>query len=166
MTSSSFDHAMYQFPPPMSDTGKPCEPAIESMCPAPPCKSAASAPGGICSQRNGGSSNQKKIRVSWINCQRKKVKCDRADPCSRCVRLGAICVSSPPSRVPRGRNGGRRKADHKLLDRISKLENLIKGIEVQYSEKAEAIPAEEKIAVGYISIYHSRSLFSAKCFLY
>jgi hypothetical protein len=39
------------------------------------------------------------------------------------------CVFPAPSRLPRGRQGGRRKADSELLQRISKLENLVKSLE-------------------------------------
>ena len=81
-------------------------------------------------------------------CRRRKIRCDRADPCSHCVRNGAVCVSSPLPGAPRGRQGGRRKLysdckpldtrrrqgsrrelENDLLDRIARLENLVKGIE-------------------------------------
>jgi hypothetical protein len=39
------------------------------------------------------------------------------------------CVFSAPSRLPRGRQGGRRKADSELLSRIAKLESLVKNLE-------------------------------------
>src|SRR2546423_2511948 len=54
-------------------------------------------------------------------CRRRKIKCDRSDPCAHCVRTGAVCITPAPSRAPRGRKGGRHKYDNELLDRIAKL---------------------------------------------
>ena len=145
MMSSSFSNAMHQFPLPLSDMGQQSEPEIDSLCPAPPSKSAAFTSGGASSQRRARSPNRKKSRLSCISCRRSKVKCDKSDPCSRCVRLGAICAPSSPSGAPRGRNGGRRKVDHKMLDRIAKLENLVKGMEVRYTgEISRRIEDENK----------------------
>lgn len=70
-----------------------------------------------------------RIVASCDLCRRRKVKCDRGNPCSNCLRSGATCVSSTPPRVPRGRKGGRRKPDAELLKRIAKLENLVKHLE-------------------------------------
>ena len=74
-----------------------------------------------------------KILASCNLCRRRKVKCDRSNPCSNCVRSGAVCVSSTLPRVPRGRQGGRRKPDGELLKRIAKLENLVKNLESENS---------------------------------
>lgn len=64
-------------------------------------------------------------------CRRRKVKCDRTTPCKNCIRIGAECVPSVPSRRPRGRQGGRKskRADAALLERITKLEGLVNEIE-------------------------------------
>lgn len=60
----------------------------------------------------------------------RRTQCDRANPCTPCVRAGQQCVSSAFSSAPRGRQGGRpRKVDTELLDRIAKLENLVKNME-------------------------------------
>ena len=69
-------------------------------------------------------------------CRKRKVKCDRGNPCSPCQRAGAECVYSAPSRLPRGRQGGRRKKDSELLQRIAKLENLVKDLESEDVSKA------------------------------
>lgn len=71
----------------------------------------------------------KPILRSCNLCRKRKVKCDRVDPCAHCQRSGIKCVFSAPSRLPRGRQGGRRKADTELLSRIAKLENLVKNLE-------------------------------------
>lgn len=67
------------------------------------------------------------------NCRRRKVKCDRTQPCSRCRDSGVPCISSKISNLPRGRNGGRRKANIELNARVAKLENLLS----QVAEMAE-----------------------------
>ena len=64
-------------------------------------------------------------------CRRRKVRCDKANPCSNCLRAGVVCVSTTLSRVPRGRHGSRRKPDGELLKRIAKLENLVKNLEAE-----------------------------------
>jgi Fungal Zn(2)-Cys(6) binuclear cluster domain len=69
---------------------------------------------------------RKTVRPSCTLCRRRKIKCDRSDPCSHCVRAGAVCVFSTPSGAPRGRKGGRRKLDSELLDRIANLETMLK----------------------------------------
>jgi Fungal Zn(2)-Cys(6) binuclear cluster domain len=73
--------------------------------------------------------SRKSKQPSCNLCRRRKIKCDRADPCSHCVRVDAVCVSSAPSGAPRGRKGGRRKLDSELLDRIAKLESLVNHFE-------------------------------------
>ena len=82
----------------------------------------------------------KKNPPSCTSCRRKKVKCDRAKPCSRCIRVGTMCVSLPPSGLPRGRKGGRRKLGSTLLDRILELENLVSDIERERSGETTAAP--------------------------
>ena len=65
-------------------------------------------------------------------CRRRKIKCDRIFPCSGCVRAGVECVPVIRSKLPRGRRGGREpRANGVLLERIIKLESLVKNIEAQ-----------------------------------
>ena len=61
-------------------------------------------------------------------CRRKKLRCDKANPCSNCLRSGVDCIPTPLLRVSRGRKGGRRKPDEELLKRIAKLENLVNDL--------------------------------------
>ena len=70
---------------------------------------------------------KKSKRPSCNLCRRRKIKCDRLEPCSHCVRSSAKCVFSPLSGAPRGRQGGRRRLDRELLDRVAKLESLLKN---------------------------------------
>ena len=72
---------------------------------------------------------KKQVLASCNLCRRRKIKCNRACPCSNCVRAGAPCVSNAASNIPRGRQGGRRKQDSELLHRIAILEHLVQDME-------------------------------------
>jgi hypothetical protein len=78
-------------------------------------------------------------------CRRRKVRCDKANPCSNCLRAGVVCVSTTLSRVPRGRQGSRRNPDSELLKRIAKLENLVKNLE---AENGGVLPATPSVSSG------------------
>ncbi len=68
--------------------------------------------------------------ASCTVCRRRKVRCDRGVPCGNCKRAGEDCVPTIPSHAPRGRQGGRkRRTDGELLERITKLEGLLRKIE-------------------------------------
>ena len=74
-------------------------------------------------------------------CRRRKVKCDRADPCSHCVRSGTPCAYITTSRAKRGTKGGRRKLDSELLNRIVRLENLLKKVNGDHCDETSAVQA-------------------------
>lgn len=84
-------------------------------------------------------------------CRRRKVKCDRGNPCSSCRRAGVACVFSIPPRVPRARKVGRRKPDGEILKRIAKLENLVKYLETENSGILSTALAINKTDAGYAS---------------
>lgn len=68
--------------------------------------------------------------ASCTVCRRRKVRCDRRVPCGNCKRAGEDCVPSIPSHAPRGRQGGRKKrTDGELLERVAKLEGLLREVE-------------------------------------
>lgn len=69
-----------------------------------------------------------KSQPSCELCQRRKVRCDKGNPCSTCRRASVKCEVSTRQRLPRGRNGGRRKGDTDLKARIAKLENLVSNL--------------------------------------
>lgn len=70
-----------------------------------------------------------KALLSCEMCRHRKIKCDKAQPCSNCRRAGINCVSLNRQRLPRGRNGGRKKADVELKARVGRLENLVRTLE-------------------------------------
>jgi hypothetical protein len=55
-----------------------------------------------------------------VTCQRRKVKCDRRDPCTRCLKSGEECTQPEVHRAPRR---PRRTDDANVLDRVRQLEN-------------------------------------------
>lgn len=65
-------------------------------------------------------------------CARRKVKCDKAEPCSNCLKAGARCVYEPCA-PPKPR---KRAADEELLARISRYEALMRRHNIDYSEAA------------------------------
>ena len=69
-----------------------------------------------------------KDRLSCKLCQRRKVGCDKGDPCATCRRAGVKCEISTRQRLPRGRNGGRKRADTELKERIGRLEALVTSL--------------------------------------
>jgi Fungal Zn(2)-Cys(6) binuclear cluster domain len=102
----------------------------EALPGSPPQKSDQATAPPVASSRIYGRTPIRKSKPPSCNlCRRCKIKCDRADPCSHCVRVNAVCISSAPSRAPRGRQGGRCKVDSELLDRIAKLEYLVNQFE-------------------------------------
>ncbi|KAI9046231.1 Zn(II)2Cys6 transcription factor [Aspergillus affinis] len=79
------------------------------------------------------SSATPQVRLSCETCRRRKIKCDKLDPCSNCERMRLTCVPVERARLPRGRSGRtaaekRPNHDIRLKDRISRLEGLIHGI--------------------------------------
>ena len=69
-----------------------------------------------------------KDRLSCKLCQRRKVACDKGDPCSTCRRAGVKCEVAVRQRLPRGRNGGRKRTDAELKQRIGRLEALVTSL--------------------------------------
>ncbi|PHH89545.1 hypothetical protein CDD83_5804 [Cordyceps sp. RAO-2017] len=58
--------------------------------------------------------------LACLQCQRRKIRCDRASPCANCVRQGARCV--PAAVAPRRR----RFPERELLDRLRLYERLLR----------------------------------------
>ncbi|KAI1030165.1 hypothetical protein LB504_010453 [Fusarium proliferatum] len=72
-------------------------------------------------------------------CRQRKVKCDRQKPCSNCLRGNNDCS------YPTGRGRAAKKSaqtlDARLVDRLQKLENIIKQLTSQVDATANAFPS-------------------------
>jgi len=80
------------------------------------------------SRSNTGSATQKTNLLNCERCRKRKTKCDRAEGgCTSCQRAGVTCVVVDRPRLPRGRNGGRKKQDVELRTRLARLEDLVKA---------------------------------------
>jgi hypothetical protein len=65
-------------------------------------------------------------------CARRKVKCDRLDPCSNCQKAQTQCsYEAPPPPKPR-----KRAADEELLAKIAKYEELMQKNGIDYTQYA------------------------------
>ncbi|KAL4861279.1 hypothetical protein BDV12DRAFT_208165 [Aspergillus spectabilis] len=65
--------------------------------------------------------------MDCLSCRSRKIKCDRQQPCASCERVDAHCVYPPgPGRAPKQPRATR---DARLLDRVSKLETIIRQLE-------------------------------------
>ncbi len=82
--------------------------------------------------------------LACIMCQQRKVKCNRAFPCSNCLRLGVNCV--PATLNPRRRR--RRFPERELLDRLHKYEALLQKHNVHFQSLFQETAMAEEAAPG------------------
>ncbi|KAF4335780.1 bikaverin cluster-transcription factor [Fusarium beomiforme] len=71
---------------------------------------------------------------SCVFCRRRKVKCDRQKPCSNCLRANIECTY--PAGRGRAAKRSSRALDTRLVDRLQKLENIIKQLTSQVDATA------------------------------
>ncbi len=65
-------------------------------------------------------------------CARRKVKCDKGDPCSNCLKAQAQCIyETPTPHRPR-----KRAADEDLLARLALYEDLMRKYNVDFTHYA------------------------------
>ncbi|OKL59524.1 hypothetical protein UA08_05418 [Talaromyces atroroseus] len=62
---------------------------------------------------------------SCVTCRRRKVRCNKREPCSNCVKAGIECVFPGPGRAPRK---PRRPPDVELLSRLRRLEGVVESL--------------------------------------
>ncbi|KAL9589931.1 MAG: hypothetical protein Q9203_001250 [Teloschistes exilis] len=63
--------------------------------------------------------------LSCGTCRERKVRCDKNQPCSTCQRAKVPCIFPSAKRLPRKRQGERKKTNEKLLQRLNRLEALV-----------------------------------------
>ncbi|KAH0108810.1 acetyl-CoA synthetase-like protein, partial [Aureobasidium melanogenum] len=68
------------------------------------------------------------VPLSCTLCRKRKIKCDKQNPCSNCVAAQKECVPVVRARLPRGRNGGRKGINSELRNRINRLEGLVQSL--------------------------------------
>ena len=66
--------------------------------------------------------------LSCVSCRQRKVKCDKARPCSACQRSKVDCVFPPRLRLPRGRQGGCGTRTAEITRRLNRLEGLVERL--------------------------------------
>ena len=75
---------------------------------------------------------------SCVTCRKRKVRCDKLDPCTNCQKAGIECVFPQPGRAPRR---SKKPADVELLARLSRLEGVVqklgKGVDGEDLEGGE-----------------------------
>lgn len=62
---------------------------------------------------------------SCVTCRRRKVRCNKREPCSNCVKAGIDCIFPGPGRAPRK---ARRPPDVELLSRLRRLEGVVESL--------------------------------------
>lgn len=67
---------------------------------------------------------------SCVTCRRRKVRCDKLHPCANCTRAHIECVFPAPGRAPRKTRKIGEGRDKELLDRLRRLEGVVKGLGV------------------------------------
>ncbi|CAG8949108.1 hypothetical protein HYFRA_00002237, partial [Hymenoscyphus fraxineus] len=76
---------------------------------------------------------------SCVTCRRRKVKCDKKEPCSNCARAGSECVFPAPGRAPRRPKAGGKattEREEALLKRLKKLEGVVEELSGQVEIEA------------------------------
>ncbi len=76
---------------------------------------------------------------SCVTCRRRKVKCDKQNPCSNCTKAGSACVFPAPGRAPRRpRQGGKvvSEREAELLKRLRRLEGVVEELSGQVEIEA------------------------------
>ncbi|KAF1831379.1 hypothetical protein BDW02DRAFT_505413 [Decorospora gaudefroyi] len=78
---------------------------------------------------------------SCVTCRRRKVKCDKKNPCSNCVRARIDCVFPGPGRAPRK---SRKPPDAELLERLRRLEGVVTTLNAQVEGHEQEAADREK----------------------
>ena len=74
---------------------------------------------------NGGAPGPRLNPRSCVTCRKRKVRCDKIDPCTNCQKAGIECVFPQPGRAPRR---SKKPADVELLARLKRLEGVVQKL--------------------------------------
>ncbi|KAH7408510.1 hypothetical protein DE146DRAFT_376540 [Phaeosphaeria sp. MPI-PUGE-AT-0046c] len=64
-------------------------------------------------------------RLACEQCRNRKVRCNKASPCSACRAAGLQCHTVQRARLPRGKSGKERAQNNKLEERVARIESLL-----------------------------------------
>ena len=64
-------------------------------------------------------------RLACEQCRSRKVRCNKASPCSACRTAGFQCHTVQRARLPRGKSGKGRAHNSKLEERVARIEGLL-----------------------------------------
>ena len=78
---------------------------------------------------------------SCVTCRRRKVRCNKENPCSNCTRAGIECIFPGPGRAPRK---SRKPPDAELLARLKKLEGVVTSLGAQVDDNG-VLQSDRKI---------------------
>lgn len=62
---------------------------------------------------------------SCTTCRKRKVRCDKKNPCASCLKTGSVCIFPGPGRAPRRR---RKPQDAELMARLKRLEGVVQSL--------------------------------------
>src|SRR5882757_5176421 len=74
---------------------------------------------------------------SCVTCRRRKVRCNKENPCANCVRAGIECVFPGPGRAPRK---SKKPPDAELLARLRRLEGVVHSLGAQVDDNGIVSP--------------------------
>ncbi|KAM0720277.1 hypothetical protein Q7P37_004413 [Cladosporium fusiforme] len=74
---------------------------------------------------------------SCVTCRKRKVKCDKTHPCTNCNRARIECVYPAPGRAPRKVRKVGEGRDKELLERLRRLEGVVKNLGVEVPDGPE-----------------------------
>ena len=84
---------------------------------------------------------------SCVTCRKRKVRCDKHEPCSNCVKASIPCHFPPPGRAPRK---PKRSQDVELLKRLRRLESVVENLGSHVDEHGN-VHALEKVTPPALS---------------
>ncbi|KAL6697048.1 hypothetical protein J3F84DRAFT_371975 [Trichoderma pleuroticola] len=104
---------------------------------------------------------------SCIICRRRKVKCDRRDPCSNCLKNKIECHFPVTGRLPRRRDPTAWKSptekQAELLDRLRRLESLVTELAAQVEDGPDKIQSLfPEPLTGATGVIHSAEVVNAE----
>lgn len=75
---------------------------------------------------------------SCVTCRRRKVRCNKKNPCANCIRAGIECIFPAPGRAPRK---SRKPPDAELLARLRRLEGVVHSLGAHVDDNGLVSPA-------------------------